>query len=399
MGKTLDAWAALLDRSFEQIAEISADTRNFDRAAYGRLGSIWDNNTYAFFHAASARVSWRREALARRHISLMNECEPDRYQWAAEQAGRDLSLPEPTSDAPAPRELTAEVVEELELGYDLRDATVCGFCVEQSRGRLKGEVRIDVQRRQHGNVLLTLQLDDVHTARFDLADSRGIRFDHDGNEFVLSIGAQGVVRADRGFERAGRAPNHRPWPRARGGWLRGAAGRLPTSAEQAAAILQNAMLVLRSAGSLQNLGATPTYELSQTFANAGSDILSAGTSFRREPAFRRLIEQWRSAGGDLLAELLDGSTSARFNPKLPNPTGPVDPASQLLLAEYSTSFLSHYFHPTSPPTTTATLVLGSPDHGALRRIHVDEPQQFAVRTEVFGTTFGAAQQGGLLAMG
>jgi hypothetical protein len=232
----------------------------------------------------------------------------------------------------------------------------------------------------------------VKGLRFDSADRQGVRFSLDDNGLVVSVGEEGFVRAARGFEDGGPANNRRRWPR------RIAVGRLPSSAAQAAAILHDTMLVIRSAGSLHNLGATPTYELARTFAGAGSAILTAGTSLRREAAFQRLIEQWRSTGGDLLAELLDGSTSALSNPKLPQPVGPVDPQSQLLVADYSTRFLSQFLGSTEPDTS-ATLVLADPDRRSLRRVHVKQPAEFVVQVDAFGTSFATAQQNGLLAIG
>ena len=44
MGQMLDAWAAVLDRSFEQLAGASADARTFDRIVVAEVADVWDNH-------------------------------------------------------------------------------------------------------------------------------------------------------------------------------------------------------------------------------------------------------------------------------------------------------------------------------------------------------------------
>lgn len=434
MGKTLDAWAELLDRSLEQIAEISADTRKFDRAAYGRLGNTWDNNTSAFVSAACTRGAARREDVAISDVRWMAEY-TERYRWAVEQVaagGHQLRLPTPLFSYrhgpvrgkegelwPGSRPLAAATFEELEVDYVLETAQVTDFCIERSRGLIKTEISFNLASRYQadGKAHLSLELHGVEAARFDLADSRGLRLGWCGSSALLALGAHGVIQAAGGtvsiadtawkLSTAGRAFTSRlPLPAEQShGWSdearsvlrRGA--RLRTPAQEAAHFLRSAMLYLRAAGDLSRIHLCPSYEIARTFAGAGSDILKAGTSFRRAAAFRRLTDKWRNAATDQVLPILQETEIISPPHDLPQPDGPPHPNAELLVADYSTDRLADLRGASDLPATTATLILGAPDHRALHRIHSADPKHFAVQLEAFDTTFATAQEDDLLRLG
>ncbi|TDD60463.1 hypothetical protein E1263_11080 [Kribbella antibiotica] len=422
MGKTLNAWADLLDRSLEQIEEISADTRNFDRAAFSRLGNIWDNSCYAFVHTTCVHGAVRREVAARLDVRWMLEQESERYRWAVEQAaatGHRIALPAPRYADRAGSErvalFSAEAIDELAAEFVLETARATRFTVERSRGRLKCVAWVELERRSESEVkhALWLEFDSVEALQFDLSDNQGIRLDwHDG-KLQVTIGDHGTIHATSGRVSLGgttwllpaepvvllRTVRYQARPK---GILTALTkgGRLPPTAQRAALLLRNAMLVVRGAGSLERLHTLPTHELAHTFAEAGSDLLSAGTSFRRDAAFQRLLDKWLAAASPRVLPHLKSTELTAFPDALPQPVGPPDPQSQLLLADFSTAFdygFAGADHPS--PATTGTLILGAPDHQTLRRIRVDDPERFAVRIEAFGTTLGAAQRDGSVALG
>jgi hypothetical protein len=54
MPSALHLFAALLDRSIDQIAQVSADARQFDAALIRDVADVWDNNTHPFVASATA---------------------------------------------------------------------------------------------------------------------------------------------------------------------------------------------------------------------------------------------------------------------------------------------------------------------------------------------------------
>jgi hypothetical protein len=53
-GPMLTALACLLDRSFTQIAEASADARWFDRLTIAAVADVWADNTVGLIRAVAA---------------------------------------------------------------------------------------------------------------------------------------------------------------------------------------------------------------------------------------------------------------------------------------------------------------------------------------------------------
>src|SRR4051812_45476817 len=85
-GSAGEVFAALLDRSFAEIADLSADGRVFDRERVAENADVWDNNTAAFFRVAQTRPRRAREQAARAALVWMAELGPTRRAWMVEQA-------------------------------------------------------------------------------------------------------------------------------------------------------------------------------------------------------------------------------------------------------------------------------------------------------------------------
>jgi hypothetical protein len=83
-------------------------------------------------------------------------------------------------------------------------------------------------------------------------------------------------------------------------------------------------------------------------SDADQDIVSAGAGFRRDAAFRRLIDQWIDAGGENLAwwfrSVLDSTDST---PYVEKPQSAPGAESELLLVHYRAGF---------PPGHTSTVI-------------------------------------------
>ncbi|MFC9693743.1 hypothetical protein ACFTSF_34645 [Kribbella sp. NPDC056951] len=427
MGQLLDGWADLLDQSWERIGSVSADARTFDRVVVNRIANLWDNNTSGLFVAACLRGAVRREEEADRCIRWMAEFEPDRYRWAIEHVGRPAGWPLPAVASaavsardgagvvwPAEQQLVSSVVAELAVDYQLETAKVTAVTVERTQARFEATVTLLAERRfatsQEEPAELHVEFTDVEALWFEHNDRSGARFEWPDGKPSVAIGKHGVVRARSAtvgiwdpewyLSAAGRALDailpvdvaKRP-----SGWSeenlhrRRWDGR-PAAARAAGVLVRDAMIFVRSTWSLSMAAITPIHEFAQAFAGAGSDIVAAGTSLRREAAFRRLIDRWRAAGGDLLAPYFEQGLQGE--PHLPQPSGPPDPQCQPLVIRYSTgaSMLSG-------APQGVTVLLASPGTPWMRRrVHFDEPDEFAVRIEAFDADLAAAQRGRALVL-
>ncbi|MFI5729535.1 hypothetical protein ACIA49_05385 [Kribbella sp. NPDC051587] len=416
----LEAWAGVLDRSWAEIAALSADARDFDRLGVNRIADVWDNNTSAFVGAACARGAGRREELARQGVRWMADFGTTRYAWVLEQAaaaGHPIELPPPRESADGPSrdrqgvvtpgtmELTAEAVDELASDYALESAEVRTLCVQRSEGMLVGDITLAVERRYRSGEQRPAELrywfEGVEALRFEQVDRRGARFDWQAGTAVVSLGDRGFLRAasgtasilDRGWSlsKAGRAADAvlPAWQKRE--VREPERGPLDGSAREAAELMRWAMIMVRSSWALSLIHTIPVHEYAQAFTGAGTDILAAGRSFRREAAFRRLINRWKSRGGDLLRPHFE--SSLRTEPELPQADDPPGPESQLLLAGYSTPTLLDH-------TNAATFVFASPGTPWVRRrIQVEEPEQFAVQGEAFEASLAVGRRDRLLSLG
>ncbi|MFG1906313.1 hypothetical protein [Kribbella sp. NPDC048928] len=323
---TPELWATLLDRSFELIAVASEDARRFDRPLIVRASDVWDNNIGPFFGAAVARGP-RRTELVESGVRWMADFGSERRQWVLDQAaaaGHPLTLPPPSNLGGVQRDyrglvrapqlvVTQAVAAEIADDYDLAAAQVQSLVVERSAGGLVGSLRVAVGRRfeighdEAPAAELDLRFDGIDELRFDLGDSIGINLDGE-----VAIGG-GVLRADRvtawiddlwwHLSAAGKAvdvlipegPSARPSDP--GGHPIGGTAVL------AAMLLRRAMLEIRMVRSAAYADKIPVHQIAQAFRGAGVAVVTAGTvRWRREAAFRRLVERWIAAGGDDLAQ-------------------------------------------------------------------------------------------------
>ena len=421
MGRMLDAWATVLDRSFEQLGEASADARTFDRRLIAEVSDAWDNNMYPFVAAATAR---RRETSARASLWWMADFGVRRYQWLLEQAaagGCPIDLP-PVTDAGGirrdyagrvrhrPEALTTAMVAALAVDYDLATARPKHLLAEWSDGRLEGRLLVEVERRfavdaDYPAAELDLWFTDLDALRFDLDDAEGVAFE--GAASVV-IGDRGILRASSGTVQvddsawhqsaAGRIadsvtpaeivrprdhPDHR---------LRGSRGRVRGAALGAAHLLHAVMIEIRMVRYPSWAHRIAVHQLAQTFAGAGTAVVEAGAALRRDAAFQRLIDRWKEKAGPGLASwfesaLADGWPGVYEPGDNPLPTG----ESQLLLAGYSAA---------SPPhPARVVLQFASPGDPWLRcGVEVEEPDRFGVRLEAFGAPLGAAMRADALAL-
>jgi hypothetical protein len=326
------AWGALLDRSVEQIAAASQDARTFDRELIIKVSDVWDNNTYPFVRAALARGA-RREQLAAEGMRWMADLGSERRAWVLEQlrvSGYDLELPPPSylegvhgrdyagRIMPTQDPLTAEVAARIRNDYVLTTAAVSTLVVERSGTRLRGRLLLVLERRYVLDAAdippaeLDLRFDGITDVRFDLDDSDGVTIDPAA---ALTIGQNGLIRAARAtawihdshwhLSDAGRAADARtsakiwrPVPPPSAGRALGGAARV------AGAVLHWAMLEIRMVRYPHHADRAPVHRIAQVLAGAGSAIVAAGARrWGREAAFRRLVQQWITLGGDELAEV------------------------------------------------------------------------------------------------
>jgi hypothetical protein len=368
MNAALRTWAAKLDGSWAEIAEISADARTFDRLRLNRIADSWDNSIYPFVDTARIRRPWVREAIARDGLAYLG--------WRSRESEH--------------QRLTPEVAAELAGRLDLLRAEVSEFTIERSRGRLECRMSVVAERTEVSYALPDIHLYcvGVEALRFDADDRFGIEFSWQDGVPVISIGAEGTVRASD----ITLWIHHKAWPWSPAGgppesarprrWLLGRSA-LQGAALEAATLLHDALLLTRGVWSLRMAHLVPVHAFGRVFAGAGSDILEAGASVRRDGAFRRLIERWRTAGGAELAAWFD-------EPMGQLPPEPADgPAarSELVLAGFEVA----------PEPATATLLYATPGTSwTLRRIAVESPSRFAVDSAAFEYPRAEADRRGLV---
>lgn len=357
-----DAWAAELDRSFTEIGEIAADARTFDRLRLNRIADSWDNSIYSFVRAACARRPWVRTAIARDGTAYRD--------WRSDPAELEP--------------LTPDLAAELDAHFDLPQAEVSELTIERSRGRLECRMSIVAERTEISYILPDIRVvcSGVETMRFDGMDRHGFEV---LGEHGVSVGAAGHVVASEitfsvGHHSWRAVGNHSPEPVAR---VRRSGPRIRGTALEAAELLRAALLLTRGVWALQLTHVIPVRSFGRVFSNAGTDILAAGSAVRREDAFRRLVERWRTAGGAELARWFDDPMALAF----PKPEGEPAPAAELMIA----GFAVH------PAPSTATLVYASPgEPWTLRRVAVEDPSQFTVDRGAFDCPRADAERAGLV---
>ncbi|WP_432888617.1 hypothetical protein ACQPYH_08090 [Kribbella sp. CA-245084] len=331
-----------------------------------RIADGWDNGIYPFVRAACARRPWVGEGLARDGMAY--------YDWR-------------TSESEQQR-LTPGVGEELGRRFDLPGAEVSELTIERSRGRLECRMSVVVEQTEVSYALpdIYVYCSGVEALRFDAADRLGLAISWRDGVPLLSFGADGHVMA----QEVALWVQHKNWA-----W---SAGKLPPeprqskrsgrtalggAAREAASLLRDAMLLTRSVWALSMTHAVPVRAFGRMFSGAGTAILAAGSAVRRDAAFRRLIEQWRTAGGPELAPWFDDPMS--YLPPEPA-TGPA-PTSQLMIAGFELR----------PEPSTATLLYAEPGvPWVLRRVAAEDPARFAVDGAAFEHQRGDAERKGLV---
>lgn len=331
-------FAALLDRSFAQIAEACADGRRFDRETLATVSDVWDNNTFPFVRVASTRGRRRRERRAQAALNWMSESGADRRAWMVTQAALAGYAMEEVLPSAAPlrpyrdyrglvcpirEELTPQCVEELSRAYDLSAARVLDIRVEWAAGVLVGALRLSAACRYLGEdaagrdtVTLSLLLGEVSEARYDSADAHGAAISVDPYAVTVEIGVGGRIRAQTAsvhlqdfnwhLSPAGRRADaatpveSHPSTRSSGG-----AARPPRGHSGAVALLlHRGMLDVRMARYGRHAADLAIADVLRTFDGAADAILAAGAHRwpgRRHTAFRKLAETWiRRAGPQLL---------------------------------------------------------------------------------------------------
>jgi hypothetical protein len=440
MSSVLAAWGAVLDRSIEQMAAASGDARTFDRRLIVKVSDVWDNNTFPFFAAAAARSSRRREQLARDGFGWMADFGSARRAWVIEQAaaaGYPMDLPPLSRDynqnwrdyrgvvRPAQVPLTAEAAAELRVDYDLGTAKLQYLSVERSNGLLHGNVVFTLDRRFDTDwegcppAELDLRFESLGELRFDIDDSGGIGIDCRDQDVSTTIGGNGLIRASHGtawihdsrwnLSVAGQAAGARTpaeTPRSEPGQR----GHVTGAPALAASLLRRAMLEIRMVRYPSWAHRVAVHELCLAFSGVGEAVTAAGAvRLKRSAAFRRLIEQWIDAGGEILApwfrrELgsiadaeyesaevreLAGGLIGRVARSAATPArwraAELPPESELLLVEFSVG---------RPPHDSSVVVqLASPpehDGGSWvrRGLEVEKPQRFRLDLAAFRGSTG-----------
>ncbi|MBB2943521.1 hypothetical protein FB565_003234 [Actinoplanes lutulentus] len=394
----MSMFAALLDRSFVQIRDSAADGRFFDREKVIQVADVWDNNTYPLFGVALCRPGWVRERRARAALRWMAELGSQRRAWMIEQAGAAGYGLEPLLGPPVPETVhhrdslgrvwpgavpvTEAVAASIADDYDLTRAKVRTVRVERAGRELSGYLALTARRRyasppDQTDAVVQVMLDDVWDVRFDSGDGAGATLTTGADGVEVRIGAQGHLRAASAvvtfddpswhLSRRGRAadadtpnrstttrrPRERTRPKPRG------------AASDAAFVLHQAMLEIRSVRYAKLAGSAPLRELCHAFADAGDGILAAAAQPRseRDHAFRQLAEKWIGASPELARRIARWLPDGHWLHQLSR-TGPHRPAAagiptqaQLTLAGYTAA---HTLYGT-PHDAAAVINLAAPD--------------------------------------
>ncbi|XVU30086.1 hypothetical protein ACQPZJ_24240 [Actinoplanes sp. CA-054009] len=399
--------AAVLDASIARIGAAAADARYFDRRAVARMADIWDNNTFVLFGALLSSPGPVRRRRAAAALRWMADLGPGRRAWMVEQMGPDRAelLGPPCPESPHYRDHLGRVrpsAVPMRSGYaddyDLARATVRSVRVERAGTALAASVLLAAPRRfaapaGHRDPRIRLDLEDVRAARLDSTDLAGAALTADG----MRLGERGVVRAGSGTVWI----DDDAWHLSPAGLDAGAATpakpvehvRPPQStrppAVEAAMVLREGMLMIRSVRYAHLADRIPLAELRTAFAGAGEGIRRAATRppWARERAFRHLAEGWLEScpllAGRMARAFPDGhwirARARRFAPPTALPE-----RAQLTLAEFDGS--------------SATALLATGDE--LRVAKFATATRFTLDTSAFaGPHPVAGSLGGTLSLG
>lgn len=413
-------FAALLDRSVARIGELAADGRRFDRQAIAEIADVWDNNTFPLFNTALSRPAWLRERRARAALVWMADLGPSRRAWMIEQAAVAGHRLEPLMPPlvhrvlhyrnyqgrvqPGIAPLTATAVASVAKDYDLARAQVRAVRVERAGQELCGYVALAARRRyarpgDHGDAVVQLFLNDVRDVRFESGDGAGATLAADTAGVEVRVGTQGHLRAASAtvwfddpswhLSHAGQAadaytphrraarrkPRQIKRPLARGGAL------------EAAMVLHQAMLEIRTVRYAKAVGRVPLRELSDAFAGAGAGVLTAAgqPGAARDHAFRWLAEDWITRSPSLAHRMAgrfpdDHWARAVVPSRPPQPTVVDLPAqAQLTLAAYTAAH-TQYGAARDASAVVNLAVPDGDDTWGLRAMEFPRPTRLSLRT-------------------
>ncbi|WP_203858750.1 hypothetical protein [Plantactinospora mayteni] len=413
-------FAALLDRSVAGIGELTADGRYFDRQAVARIADVWDNNTFPLFETVLSRPGWLRERRARAALVWMADLGLSRRAWMIEQAAIAGHRLEPLLPAlvdrvvhyrdyrrqvwPGVVPLTTTAVASVTTDYDLSRAEVRTVRVERAGQALSGYVALVAPRRyaasdDHGDAVVQLFLDDVWAVRFDSDDRAGATVAADPDVVEVRVGAQGHLRAASatvGFDdpswhlsHAGRAADADTPDRSAGRRAPRQIKRSPLrgAALDAAMVLHQAMLEIRSVRYSHVVGRVPLREMCDALAGAGTRVLTATSQPRaaRDQAFQRLAEEWLTRSPSLADRIADRSPADHWAQAVV-PTGSRQPTvvdqpaqAQLTLAAYTAAHTQ--FGAVRDATAVVNLAVpDGDDRWGLRAVKFPRPARLSLRT-------------------
>ncbi|MFU8875367.1 hypothetical protein [Micromonospora sp. SL4-19] len=413
----MSMFAALLDRSVARIGELAADGRRFDRWAVAEIADVWDNNTFPLFGAALSRGAWLRERRAKAALVWMADLGQSRRAWMIEQAavaGHRLEpLLPPLVDRvvhyrdyqgqvwPGAIPLTAAAVESVAKDYDLARAQVRTVRVERAGQELSGYIALAAPRRyatpgDHGDAVVQLFLGGVWAVEFDSGDGAGATLAADATGVEVRLGAQGYLRAASatiGFDdpswhlsHAGQAADAYT-PHRRAARRKPRRIKLPLQATEAAFVLHQAMLEIRSVRYASAVGRVPLRELCDAFAGAGDGVLTAAgqRGAARDRAFRRLAEEWLTGSPSVARRMAawladDHWVQAVVPASSPRPTVVDLPAqAQLTLAAYTAAHAP--FGEVRDASAVVNLAVpDSEDTWRLRAVEFPRPARLSLRT-------------------
>ncbi|MFF7456239.1 hypothetical protein [Kitasatospora sp. NPDC008115] len=442
----LNAYTALLDRSFARIAEAAADGRAFDRSTIVRCADVWDNNTFPLSATAVRRTALRRERAARAGLRWMAGLGEARYAWMLEQsaaAGHPVEglIPPPPPDGPglfrryAPLPLAETAVD----GYDLSRCRLLRLLAEHSGDRL--DVALDVAAPRTDALpagggrppRLFLSLDEVSAVAFEAGPAAAgplkWRVDADGVE--LRVGGAGLLRAARAsltVEDRHRHPIGADWSADRRsgpfGRPAGLAERTPGppftvrdggSQWLAAVLVHRAMLDIRLARHPHAVSRRAILELCRIFEGAGTDLAAAAR--QGEAGGRALIERWVARGGDPWAGWFADQLASRSRPgrtgewaerlvdrlrEVPPPVAEPRPrperAAVRLLAVH---FEGHGHDPDEPASAVVHLAVPTGEGGPWGLIveQTGRLERFRLGPAAFGTARAVREDGERLTVG